>query len=92
MVLPVGEGVVSASLLTGIGMKYSAMGSSVLMLAFVGAMGSSLSRGVITDRECFGRLTRQRVSGVLVARNLALAAVSFHLARTAQTDRGELTA
>lgn len=88
--LPVGEGLISASLITGIGVRYSSVASSTLMLAFAGAAGSALSRGIVTDCGCFGRLSRQRVSGVIVARNIALAVAALHLARTTRIrHRGE---
>lgn len=84
--MPPIEAALGASLVTGVRVQQAAWLSGAVMLVFAGAMQSALSRGIVTDCGCFGSLSRSRVSGKIVARDVLLAAAAVHLAMTSPTS------
>ena len=88
VVLPWLEVAAGLMLLAGLGTKIGAALSGVLLLSFTLAVGVNLLRGRKNlDCECAGKHRRQKISGKIVVRNLALSALSFQVVLWGQDNQ-----
>lgn len=78
--VPVAELTCAAALVTSRWAWWGAMGASGLLLVFAAALLANLVLGRQSDCACFGQLHSQPANWLMVARNLALAALSVFLA------------
>ncbi|HEV2528255.1 MAG TPA: MauE/DoxX family redox-associated membrane protein [Thermomicrobiales bacterium] len=74
--LPLGELAVAALLLPTVTAWWGALGALALLLAFIGGIAVSLTRGRRPDCHCFGQLHSSPAGWPTLARNGALAAVA----------------
>jgi uncharacterized membrane protein YphA (DoxX/SURF4 family) len=70
--LPFVEVAVGLYLLAGLLVRPAAILSSLLMLAFIAAMGQAYARGLPLDCGCFGTLARQQIGIGSILRDAAL--------------------
>lgn len=83
--LPVLEIAVGLALLAGVFVRTAAIASAVLLVVFIGAVGSAWARGLQIDCGCFGNggqvATGQTAYPSEIARDLGLLLVAVALAR-----------
>lgn len=88
LALPVVEILLAVLLLPIATAWYGALGTLVLLLAFVGGIGFNMSKGRTPDCHCFGTLHSAPAGWSTLARNGILAAVALFVVASGPNDPG----
>lgn len=75
--MPIAEVLVALALLLGVHARGAALVTAGMLLTFIAAMAQALARGIDLDCGCFGSAAPTQVSGLTIARNVFLLALTL---------------
>ncbi len=86
--LPIAELAIAVALIPSSSARYGALGASVLLLLFCGAIVRSMIRGEAPDCHCFGQLHSEPAGPRTLVRNALLLALAVFVAAAGWSDSG----